>query len=78
MNMIQEWKKNFTSNKQYLLDTQQVIQETEVNEKNNGETNHSKRGKQPGAKQKCKGQEIEVPRAPPNLFQTLTRPSENL
>lgn len=34
MNMIQEWKKNFTSNKQYLLDTQQVIQETEVNEKN--------------------------------------------
>ena len=24
-NMIQEWKKHFTSNEQYLLDTQQVI-----------------------------------------------------
>ena len=28
--MIQEWKKNFTSDKQYLLDTQNVIKETSI------------------------------------------------
>ena len=30
LNMIQEWKKNFTSDKQYLLDTQNVIKETSI------------------------------------------------
>ena len=28
--MIKEWKKNFTSDKQYLLDTQNVIKETSI------------------------------------------------